>query len=168
MEQNTPNTTNGAPQVHRPYAQPKSSKGGRFSPRVIAIVAAVIFLVALAGLAAWKFGSIGGIVKKNQYQAVFLTNGQVYFGKLQNTSGQYLRLTDVYYLQATDVQSTENKDQKDAQNQATQQLIKLGNEIHGPENEMIVSREQVLFFENIKADGTVGKAIQQDKNDKKN
>ena len=168
MEHNTSNTvTNNAPQ--RPYAQP-SAPGGRRKPslKIVVIAAAIVLLTLLAVFAALKFGSFGGIVKKSQYQAVFLTNGQVYFGKLQNTSGQYLRLTDVYYLQAsTDLQATDGEEKTEEDKaKTTQQLIRLGNEIHGPEGEMIVSREQVLFFENIKSDGTVGKAIAKDKEGK--
>ena len=136
--------------------------------KTVGIAAAIVLLLAIAGFAIWKFGSIGGIVKPNQYQAVFLTNGQVYFGKLENTSGQYLRLKDVYYLQTSNTEQKEGQEGAAPENQATQQLIKLGNEIHGPDDEMIVSRDQVLFFENIKNDGTVGKAIVKDKEDKKN
>ena len=39
------------------------------------------------------------------------------------------------------------------------QLIKLGSEIHGPDDEMIINKDQVLFFENLKTDSTVAKSI---------
>ena len=35
----------------------------------------------------------------------------------------------------------------------------LGGELHGPEDVMYVSREQVLFWENLKDDGKVATAI---------
>lgn len=40
------------------------------------------------------------------------------------------------------------------------QLIKLGDEIHGPEDEMILSKDQVLFYENLKTDGKVAQSIE--------
>ena len=47
----------------------------------------------------------------------------------------------------------ENSDNSDVQ------LIKLGNELHGPEDQMQITKDQVLFWENLKADGKVSKAI---------
>jgi len=38
-------------------------------------------------------------------------------------------------------------------------LIKLGSEIHGPDDEMIVSKDQILFFENLKKDSQVSASI---------
>jgi len=38
-------------------------------------------------------------------------------------------------------------------------LVKLGCELHGPEDEMLINRDQVIFWENLKADGQVAKAV---------
>ena len=38
---------------------------------------------------------------------------------------------------------------------------KLGQEIHGPEDEMIISKDHVLFYENLKSDGKVSQSIEQ-------
>ena len=43
------------------------------------------------------------------------------------------------------------------------QLVKLGNELHGPEDAMYINRQSVLFWENLKNDGKVAKAIAADK-----
>src|SRR5690606_18965434 len=95
----------------------------------------------------------------------FLSNGQVYFGKLEAVNKDYMRLTDIYYLQsqqsATDVGSSDNPQESTDGNV---QLIKLGEEIHGPEDEMIVSKEHLLFFENLRQDGNVTRSINQHKN----
>lgn len=98
----------------------------------------------------------GRTVKSKQFQAVFLTNGQVYFGKLSQLDSKYVKLTNIYYLtQKQDVQSSGTQsDQK-----ANLQLTPLGNEIHGPENAMYINHDQVLFWENLKDDGQVVKAI---------
>ncbi len=100
----------------------------------------------------------GGAVKTKQYQAVFLTNGQVYFCKVSKVDAGYVKCTDIYYLQ---VQQTVQPKDSSASNNANQQvsLAKLGGELHGPEDVMYISRQQVLFWENLKNDGKVAKAI---------
>jgi ABC-type Zn uptake system ZnuABC Zn-binding protein ZnuA len=39
------------------------------------------------------------------------------------------------------------------------QLIKLGSEVHGPEDAMMIAKAQVLFYENLKPDGKVAQSI---------
>ncbi|MEK7447532.1 MAG: hypothetical protein AAB632_01930 [Patescibacteria group bacterium] len=95
----------------------------------------------------------------DKYQAVFLTNGQVYFGKLADNGGNYVKLTDIYYLQSKD-QSVQPKDTATA-DQSNLTLIKLGKELHAPADEMNISRTQVLFWENINEDGKVFQAIKE-------
>ncbi len=110
------------------------------------------------------------------YQAVFLTNGQVYFGKLSNASSDYVTLTDIYYLQVT--QPALQGSQQTGGTAATQQaaattpetqpqlsLVKLGNELHGPLDSMKINREQILFYEDMKADAKVIEAINKYKAD---
>jgi hypothetical protein len=91
---------------------------------------------------------------------VFFTNGQVYFGKLQSFNSGYLKLTNIFYLQSQSSSDTSSNPQATAKDQSGNvQLIKLGDEIHGPEDEMIISKDQVLFYENLKAGGKVAQSI---------
>jgi hypothetical protein len=100
----------------------------------------------------------------NSYQAVFLNNNQVYFGKL-SISGDWVTLEDVYYLKATDtLQQTTTADSKKpvapAPNPGQKiELVKLGNELHGPEDKMFIVRDKVVFWENMKAGSKVLEAI---------
>lgn len=100
--------------------------------------------------------------KTSGYQAVFLTNGQVYFGKLTDSTGSYATLKDIYYLQVTTppIQGSQQQGQQQQQQQQLS-LVKLGNELHGPVDEMKINRDQVLFFEDIKEDGRVMQAIRE-------
>src|ERR1051325_7186399 len=109
---------------------------------VMAIVAAVVVLLVVVGALAWMQmnGNATNQVKGGQYQALFLTNGQVYFGKLSNVDDKYVRMTDIYYLQ---VQQSVQPADKNTQPQVS--LAKLGSELHGPEDAMEVNRDQVLF-----------------------
>lgn len=97
-------------------------------------------------------------VDKSKFQAVFLNGGQVYFGKIQDLNEKYLRVVDIYYLRVN------QQVQPDRENQAAAadiSLVKLGCELHGPKDEMLVNREQVIFWENLKDDGQVAKAVEE-------
>lgn len=126
------------------------------------IIIIVVIILGGAGWFAWsKMGGTGTAIDDSKYQAVFFTNGQVYFGKLQTFNGEYMKLTNIYYLQSQ--QSSSDASSKNPQatssDQSNVQLIKLGDEIHGPEDEMIISKDQMLFYENLKPDGKVAQSI---------
>ena len=155
------------------------------------IIIVIIILGLLLGGAAYFFkffpfnGSIGNLLSNsgsqpNQgesgYVAVFLTSNQVYFGKIDNLNSNYPSLKNVYYLkvqqalvQQQDTGTTgvkvEDKNKKPVvtppltQDQLT--LVKLGNEIHGPTDEIKINKDQILYIENLKSDSKVVKAIQQ-------
>lgn len=126
------------------------------------IIIVVILLLAVMGWFTWSnAGSAATGIDGSKYQAVFFVNGQVYFGKLQAFNSSYMKLTDIYYLQSQSSDGTSNNPQATAKDQTSSnvQLIKLGDEIHGPEDEMIISKDQVLFYENLKADGKVAQSI---------
>lgn len=150
---------------HKPESQPKK----RFPLKW-----AIIVTVALLALAAYVFLSgkmtSNPYIDSNKYQAVFFTNGQVYFGKLKSLDNNYLQLKDVFYIQAAKSSSDNPQDASDAKEQDNNmELVKLGSiEIHGPDDEMIINRDQVLFFENLKNDGKVSKTIEQYKASNKN
>lgn len=84
-------------------------------------------------------------INKDQYQAVFLSSGQVYFGKITKITETQLTLESIFYLREENDQS----------------LVKLGKEIHGPEDKMFIERNIVEFYENLKPDSEVSKAIKE-------
>lgn len=131
----------------------------------ILLMVGFITIVLVAGIYVWmqKANSSAAYIQTDKYQALFLTNSQVYFGKLQRLNDGSYRMSDVYYIKSEapkgDTATPEAADP--AAQQASQQptLIKLGDELHGPTDEIIVRDNQVLFWENLKADGKVSKAI---------
>lgn len=131
----------------------------------IVLLAIVIIVVVLGFLFKDKLfaGSESEDIATGDYQAVFLTNGQVYFGHLADAEKTYLKLDNIYYLQVTPVLQTRTPDdptQPPIQEQQQQlSLVKLGNELHGPVDEMFINRDQVLFIEDLKEDGRVVQAI---------
>jgi hypothetical protein len=146
--------------VIRPMGQPEEKKKG--NPLVwIIIIGAVI----VGGALWWYFTNgrglgtppIGGEIVSGDYQAVFLDNGQVYFGKLKKSDDDFYELTDVFYLQT----GSAGIDQA-----SSLSLAKLGNEAHGPEDKMRINKDHVLFIEDMKSESKVVKAIQDYKSKK--
>ena len=88
-------------------------------------------------------------VPSGAYQAVFLDNGQVYFGKLETRGGGFYRLSNVYYMQL----------QGNTQDAADSVLVKLGSEVHGPADFMDINVDHILFTEDLTGDSKVSKAI---------
>lgn len=152
-----------------------SSRGGSGGSMLPWIVLAIVILGVLLGAVLFrdklfpgnetKSGTAAADQKSSGYQAVFLTNGQVYFGKLSDSAASYATMKDIYYLQVTQppIQGSQQDAAAQAAAQAQQQLslVKLGNELHGPVDEMKINRDQILFFENIKEDGRVMQAIRE-------
>lgn len=120
-----------------------------------------ILLVLLALVILWKvltvFGafSLSGFptVDKGKWQAVFLTNGQVYFGHLGSAGRGYTILKNVYYFRASQQKSSSGQQQID--------VVKLGNEIHNPEDTMYIASSQIVFWENMKDNSEVLRIIKQ-------
>lgn len=120
---------------------------------------AIVVLVILGGSVWWYCRTHRGY-DPERYSAVFLTNDQVYFGHIQSLRGNTLILSDVYYLKA----KADVIDPKAENTEATAKLslIKLGDELHGPENQITINREHVLFYETMKDDSVIRKAIADD------
>jgi len=131
---------------------------------LVVVVSGLVVLGALAGTAFTSVTSSDDLVLEDRYQAVFLDNGQVYFGKLSDTNKSYVVLEDIYYLQVNQAvqpeQVEEGQDPAAAADQQAQiSLAKLGNELHGPEDVMYIQHSKIIFWENLKTDGQVTTAI---------
>lgn len=151
-----------APQPAAPHHAPRMGKKSAKKRFTLPIIVIAIILLGVIGWFAWsKLHATAPAIDGSKYQAVFFTNGQVYFGKLQPASGEYMKLTNIYYLQ-TQAGSNDSSNPQSTTNEQNNnvQLIKLGDEIHGPEDQMIISKDQILFYENLKADGKVAQSIE--------
>ena len=126
----------------------------------------LVLLVAAAG-GWWMYqnSQSSSLIDGSKYQAVLLSNGQWYFGKLKLVNDSY-KLTDVFYLEQQNSQDSQKSDTTQLNDTTKPVLIKLGNEIHAPEDSMIIKSDQVVFFENIKDSGQVATLMKQylDKN----
>jgi len=125
------------------------------------LIITVIVIIAIAGYWVFKKPSSNSIVDATKYQAVFLSNGQTYFGKVVDPNEKYIALTDVYYLvlkQPLQSQKNDTADQDQDRSKAEYTLIKLGKEMHGPTS-MSINKDQILFIENLADDSRVVSAI---------
>lgn len=148
-----------APAVHAP-------KRGRGNPLAGMRLAQFVLIVATVILAAVLIVYIGnfkkssgeqGFVDDQKMQAVFLNGGQVYFGKVSDLNEKYMRMSDIYYLRVNQQVQPNQTNNQNTSNDIS--LVKLGCELHGPQDSMVINREQIIFWENLKADGQVAKAV---------
>ncbi len=165
-----------APVQSYTHAEAPRSKASPLKNRRVLYGMAAVLAIGVLGLAAKgaaSFGNSSGVlgastsapaVSSGKYQALFLTNGQVYFGKIIGMTADTVTMKDIYYLQ----QGVQNQEKKDEASNTQLQLTKLGKELHGPEDMMYVERSQVLFWENLKDDSQVVKNIKLEKEQNKN
>jgi len=117
----------------------------------------VIIVAALALLFNFGDNRESKAIMSDKLQSVFLNNGQVYFGNIKVLNDKYVDLTNIYYLRTNSTGQAATT----ATSASDVSLVKLGCELHGPYDEMIINRDQVTFWENLQDSGQVAKAIAQ-------
>jgi hypothetical protein len=114
---------------------------------------ALIGLLVLVGVGAvvlavrWPWWAASAAID-TPYQAVFLTNGQMLFGKLSGLGSSYPVLTDVYYVQT----------QLGQEKKAVSALVRRGKESHAPDR-MVINAHHILLVEPVKPDSAVARLI---------
>lgn len=125
----------------------------RLSPRARRLLIAVAVMVAVFGGTVWwdfRVPSIGGA----RYQAVFLANGQAYFGRFHDRLGAYAKLDDVYYIQQSGGGDTGQA--------VTTRILRRGTELHGPQSPMLLPKSAIQFVEDLTDDSPIAKFMDQD------
>lgn len=162
LQRSAPNQTHSRANGHPAgavAAGPHEKSGGFFRPPKWLRIASVVLLFSLTALMVslvvlltqGRIASEDNIIDKERYQAVFLSSDQVYFGRILDLNDKYVNLVDVYYLSA---QQQESKD-------ANLELVKLGCEVHGPSDQLVINRDQLVFWENVKTDSKLADGIKQ-------
>jgi hypothetical protein len=85
------------------------------------------------------------------YQAVLLTNGSAYYGKLEGYGTPRPVLTEVYYIVTQNNPETK---------QTSNVLVKRGKELHEPDR-MYLNPNQILFVEPVGEKSKVAQLIAQ-------
>ncbi|MFA5029716.1 MAG: hypothetical protein WC518_03130 [Patescibacteria group bacterium] len=161
------NSEIGGVEMADELAYERGGRSGWF--KIIITIVVIIVVVFLGWFVLDRFTSLNlpsfseTSYSSNSWYAVFLSNGQVYFGKVKDTSRETLTLANIYYLQVITkpLQSTQQGETAANQQQTQQELslFKLGNELHGPTDEMVINRDYVLLTEKLKSDSKVVQAI---------
>jgi hypothetical protein len=103
-------------------------------------------------------GILWAVFRPQPWRAVFLSNDQVYFGKFNYYPFvRTVALKDVYYLQVSQIIQPASGE---AGGQEVK-IVKLGSELHGPKDRMVIPKSQILFYEDLREDSAVVKTIQE-------
>lgn len=144
----------------KPSAPNKQSRldFGKISSLFMLVTVTLLAFVLVLGLIFFSNGNKeSDAILADSYQAVFLDSqdGQVYFGKMSVYNKDMYVLTDIYYVRVENPIQPQGTEPQ----QPNISLAKLGNELHGPQDIMYISRDKVLYWENLKDDGQVVTAI---------
>lgn len=131
-----------------------------FFRRKFLLVVIIVVIIGIAGFVIFYKNKNTSNQKDSVYSAVFLSNGQVYFGKIDAVKNNYLILSDIYYIQSVPGGQPSGQGNGTSGNVS---LVKLGNELHGPTDKMFINSASVLFYENLRTDSKVVQSIQSSK-----
>lgn len=110
---------------------------------IVVIVAGVLFMV--------RASHRGPVTFTTPYQAVLLTNGSAYFGKLEGYGTPRPVLSEVYYIVTQSNPETK---------QSSNVLVKRGKELHEPDR-MYLNPNQILCVEPVGTNSKVAQLIVQ-------
>ncbi|SRR6266571_1802889 len=106
---------------------------------VLVVVAGVFFFVRWWDFTMPTFGA--------RYQAVFLANGQTYFGHYLDRLGPYVKVENAFYIAqqptAEEGQTPESR------------IIRRGSELHQPLPYVLIPKSAILFVEDLRQDSQV-------------
>lgn len=116
---------------------------------------ALVLAIALVTMLIMK-SQPAQVVDINKFQVIYLTNGQAYFGKLQNTTGEYLVMRTPYVAQSVETPGADGQEAA-----PTTTLLRVRDQTYGPEDSIAFKAEQVSFWQNLRSDSKVTAAIKQ-------
>ena len=120
--------------------------------RITRVMLAGLLTLGLIALG-WVWRARSAVVFPTPYQAVLLSNGSVYYGKLQGYGTSNPVLTNVFYIVSTANPTTK---------QTSNTLVKRGKELHGPDR-MYLSPTHIVFVETVGTGSKVAQLIAQSK-----
>lgn len=117
---------------------------------VTAIVLVLVVVLAwLAITAVIPDDPFAGVVDDSRIQAVVLSNDSVFFGRLRVASAEFFELRDAHFLQ----QSVEGETVDRA-------AVPLTEQVHGPEDRMLIRRDEVIAIENLSPESDIAQQIE--------
>jgi hypothetical protein len=139
----------------------RSGMGGMMLAKLVLMVIFVVGGICL--YRTWVVTpDLPGDLDNGEIKAVFLDNDQVYFGKIEEAGKDFLLVKNPFYLQTQTVLQEPTEEGKEATQKQQLSLTALGGDnlqIHGPEKEMYIPWDTILYIENLKDDSQVVKLI---------
>lgn len=139
-------------------------------PSMMLVKIITILVVLVGGIALYRYAVVTPRFPKglsgDQLKAVFLDNGQVYFGKTTIANKDFLLIESPYYLQTQTVLQEPVEEGKEPQQKKQLSLSALGApglQIHGPTKELYIPWSSILYVENLRDDSQVVKLINENK-----
>lgn len=116
---------------------------------IISVATILAIILVFVCMFMWQNGTFRNISQaikyKGSYQAVFLANGQLYFGKISEITNNYLILKTPHYLQ-----QDEEKDLT---------LVSIKDEFHKPKDYLLIEKSSVIYIEELRAASEIADAI---------
>jgi hypothetical protein len=111
-----------------------------------------LFIATLLFVQWWDFTvpSLG----HTTYQAVFLANGQTYFGRYYDRLGPYAKVENAFYIQQT------RSDDRDAP--PASKLVRRGSELHEPTSAMLIAKTAIVFVEDLQEGSSVAEFMKRE------
>jgi hypothetical protein len=128
---------------------PAHAKDPHFRKQIlIFIILIFVLILVFVYVSFWQNGYIKNITQvirfRNSYQAVFLSNGQVYFGKTTEFTNKYIVLNSPYYIQMSQTEISKDNPQPEMK------LIAIKDEFHKPKDFMLIEKSSVIFIEELR------------------
>ena len=117
----------------------------RNGPAAIRVLLALLLVGAVFLFVRWwdfTLPSFGA-----RYQAVFLTNGQTYFGHYLDRLGPYVKVENAFYI-------TQQPTAAENQNPESR-IIRRGSELHQPLPFVLIPKSAILFVEDLRQESQV-------------
>lgn len=162
---NTPERTEaGRPRAERAEGDPRVDHQGRAHARPAGAGLVPILLALLVGVALGVGGALAldrngapgpadpftSQIDRGSYQAVILANDRVYFGQIRAANADFYRLENAYFLRES---------RADEASEPVRALLPVNREIHGPKNEMLIARSEVVLVEDLAPDSPILREI---------
>src|SRR3989344_3467264 len=130
-----------------------------------------IFMMIATLDANYKFTSAfrNDIQAQSKWQAVFLSNDQVYFGHLSEYGINYWRLDNAHYIKVTkvpvapavpqDPKAKTNPQDQQPQFENRTSLVKLSEDMHKPEDTLYIPKEHILFWQDLQNSSSIAQTL---------
>ena len=116
---------------------------------IVFLVLIFVLIFIFISISFWQNGTVRNVIQtfkfKDTYQAIFLSNGQVYFGKISEITNKYVILNKPFFIKVE--QKQENLEE--ISDQPELKLISIKDEFHKPKDYMIIEKSSIILIEEL-------------------